>query len=537
MLYSKQLLVVYQHIVRVTFTGSFQYNIHRLCNNRYISTTTLKFNNTERQQQHIWLCRNIDDQQYLLNELKYFIPQLQHNLYTNNGIKSIGNLPTTIKSQPIQIVFAQQLIPFIDIIHNNNNNKHKQQQRISYSYIAIQIVDKLYKALANENIHYNKDFKLVFNYISLAKSSAKLTVHKSQLDNNRIIDIVINQLKLHNNTRHLTQYIYNDYYSTNIQHLFNDSNTTTSNKQINNNIKHRLKTEKHQQKLQASYDILLSKNDYSITLSNKSNICIVTIITMLNGDIGLSIGTPPIYNKLYKCISYIDNGMMYLPSNPDLYVESNASKFSPPSSAYNKILEAELRGGYYLQCNQHNTINNTISSYNVLDFASSPGSFSYVYLHRNLRVHAIDPAPLTDQLMNMNNLYYEKGDAFTFDVNVNNDNIHSSSSQQYNSNSNNTITTQQPYYDLWCSDILCSPSQVLELIEKWLVIRPLQYKQYICRRYIIVIKFLGNEQYITTIQQLYHILLQNNKQLVYNIKRLNYNKNEITLYGYFNIFY
>lgn len=77
---------------------------------------------------------------------------------------------------------------------------------------------------------------------------------------------------------------------------------------------------------------------------------------------------------------------------------------APPSRAFAKLVEAELRLGRRIQAPE-----------TCVDLGASPGSWTYVAAKRGAKVVSVDRSELRSDLMRMPNVRFERGDAFRFE--------------------------------------------------------------------------------------------------------------------------
>lgn len=80
-----------------------------------------------------------------------------------------------------------------------------------------------------------------------------------------------------------------------------------------------------------------------------------------------------------------------------------ASDKAAPSRAFAKLVEAERRLGRSIQVGE-----------TCVDLGASPGSWSYVGIHRGARVYAVDRSPLREELMRHRLVQFCSQDAFEF---------------------------------------------------------------------------------------------------------------------------
>ena len=106
----------------------------------------------------------------------------------------------------------------------------------------------------------------------------------------------------------------------------------------------------------------------------------------------LSICPAPERDALRRCVSPFLGGVVEIPADK-----------RPPSRAFAKLLEAEIRLGRRIEPGQ-----------TCVDLGSSPGSWAYIALGRGATVTAVDRSPLRDDLMQNAGLTFIRGDAFRF---------------------------------------------------------------------------------------------------------------------------
>jgi 23S rRNA (cytidine2498-2'-O)-methyltransferase len=162
----------------------------------------------------------------------------------------------------------------------------------------------------------------------------------------------------------------------------------------------------------------------------------------------------------------------------------NASDKAAPSRAFAKLVEAELRLGRRIGPGE-----------TCVDLGASPGSWSYVALHRGARVIAVDRAPLRADLMRHPSLIFHKGDAFGY-------------------------KPETPVDWLLC-DVIAAPERSIGLLIDWL-------RERRTRRFVVTIKFKGREDY-AKLEQLKHALPRLCDE--YFLTRLCANKNEACAFG------
>jgi 23S rRNA (cytidine2498-2'-O)-methyltransferase len=122
-----------------------------------------------------------------------------------------------------------------------------------------------------------------------------------------------------------------------------------------------------------------------------------------------------------------------------------------PSRAFAKVIEAEQRLGLRIAKGE-----------TCVDLGASPGSWSYVAVHRGAHVTSIDRSPLRDDLMRHPRLTFQQGDAFKFKPTA-------------------------PVDWLLC-DVIAAPERNIGLLLDWL-------RGGHARRFIVSIKFKGDSEY------------------------------------------
>ena len=122
-----------------------------------------------------------------------------------------------------------------------------------------------------------------------------------------------------------------------------------------------------------------------------------------------------------------------------------------PSRAFAKLVEAEKRLGLLISKGE-----------TMVDLGASPGSWSYVGVHRGAMVTSVDRSPLRDDLMRNRRLTFIQGDAFKF--------------------------VPESQVDWLVCDVIAAPERNMGLLIDWV------RNQY-CRRFIVTIKFKGHAEY------------------------------------------
>jgi len=187
----------------------------------------------------------------------------------------------------------------------------------------------------------------------------------------------------------------------------------------------------------------------------------------------LSVAPAPWPWQLRQLLSPFPKGQVAVPRNK-----------APPSRAYAKLIEAELRLGCRIGPGEL-----------CVDLGAAPGSWTYVAVRRGARVIAVDRAPLRPDLMRHPRVEFHRGNAFTF-------------------------RPSQPVDWLLC-DVIAAPSRTIALLLDWVHHR-------LARRFVVTIKFKGHSDYG---------LLEPLKQQLaaacaeFWLKRLCSNKNEVCAFG------
>lgn len=122
----------------------------------------------------------------------------------------------------------------------------------------------------------------------------------------------------------------------------------------------------------------------------------------------------------------------------------------PPSRAYRKLLEAEIRFDERVASGQR-----------CVDLGAAPGGWSHVVLERGASLVAVDRSPLRADLMRHGKLEFVQGDAFQY-------------------------TPASPVDWLLC-DVAATPDRNLELFVDWL-------RRGWCRRALVTLKLKGDER-------------------------------------------
>lgn len=157
---------------------------------------------------------------------------------------------------------------------------------------------------------------------------------------------------------------------------------------------------------------------------------------------------------------------------------------APPSRAFAKLLEAELRLGCRIGPGEV-----------CVDLGAAPGSWTYVAVRRGARVIAVDRAPLRADLMRHPHVQFHRGDAFGF-------------------------RPDRPVDWLLC-DVIAAPSRTIALLLDWV-----HHQR--ARRFVVTIKFKGHADY-GLLEPLKEALAR--QCLDFRLSRLCANKNEVCAFG------
>jgi 23S rRNA (cytidine2498-2'-O)-methyltransferase len=161
-----------------------------------------------------------------------------------------------------------------------------------------------------------------------------------------------------------------------------------------------------------------------------------------------------------------------------------ASDKAPPSRAFAKLLEAELRLGRRIQAPE-----------TCVDLGASPGSWTYVAAKRGARVTAVDRSELRADLMRSPNVRFERGDAFRFEP-------------------------PRPVDWLIC-DVIAAAERSADLLRRWL-------RNGWCRRFVVTLK-LDDAASREVLERLEADLLQLTSE--HSLLRLCANKKEVCAFG------
>lgn len=133
----------------------------------------------------------------------------------------------------------------------------------------------------------------------------------------------------------------------------------------------------------------------------------------------------------------------------------NEDKSGPPNRAYLKLWEALTRFGAMPKAGDV-----------CLDLGASPGGWTWVLGKLGAQVTAIDKAPLARHVAAMPNVRWQQGSAFALEP------------------------RDFERVDWLCSDVICYPSRLLKLVERWLASGKLRHA-------ICTLKFQGETDHET----------------------------------------
>lgn len=187
----------------------------------------------------------------------------------------------------------------------------------------------------------------------------------------------------------------------------------------------------------------------------------------------LSVAPPDVRQRLRRVLSAHPEGAVTVPRDP-----------RPPSRAYAKLVEAQERMGRSIGAGE-----------TVVDLGASPGGWSFIALDRGAQVLAVDRAPLRADLMAHPRCTFIQGDAFAWHP--------------------------PARVDWLVCDLIAFPERTLALLQDWLGQRR-------CRRYVVTVKFRGDEDY-PRIHALRVLLEQHGGEFL--LRQLDANKNEVTAMG------
>lgn len=156
----------------------------------------------------------------------------------------------------------------------------------------------------------------------------------------------------------------------------------------------------------------------------------------------------------------------------------------PPSTAYRKLLEAQLRFGCRIG-----------EAKRCVELGAAPGGWTHVLLDQGAVVTAIDRVPLRQDLMVHPRLTFRSADAFEF-------------------------VPAQPV-DWLLSDVIAAPERSIELIRSWVA-------EGWCRAFLVTVKFKGRGAY-GLLEELKEWLRHHTRRFL--LRQLVVNKNEVTVIG------
>jgi len=105
----------------------------------------------------------------------------------------------------------------------------------------------------------------------------------------------------------------------------------------------------------------------------------------------------------------------------------------PPSRAYLKLYESFVRLRRWPSADEI-----------CLDLGASPGGWTWLLAHTGASVVAVDKAPLAEHVQRLPNVRWQQGSAFALDP------------------------RREPPVDWLCSDVICYPQRLLQLVQRWL---------------------------------------------------------------------
>lgn len=192
---------------------------------------------------------------------------------------------------------------------------------------------------------------------------------------------------------------------------------------------------------------------------------------------------PSDFNFRYFAWGLLDDSHLILCREPQSqfplgWHEFNEDKNTPPNRAYLKLWEILCLGHIQLKPTDI-----------AIDVGSSPGGWSWVLSRYLQKVYSLDKAPLSPKIASLRNIHYTSADAFAADP------------------------AAYPDCTWLFSDIICTPSRLLELIENWHTKSEVQ-------NYVCTIKFKGDCDF--------DILKEFRRYPDSRIIHLYQNKNEVT---------
>ncbi|MBQ9630895.1 MAG: SAM-dependent methyltransferase [Treponema sp.] len=170
----------------------------------------------------------------------------------------------------------------------------------------------------------------------------------------------------------------------------------------------------------------------------------------------------------------------FLPTGMIQFIENHTE---PPSRAYLKLQEALTMMNLFFN------VDFPKRTERCFDAGASPGGWTWLLTKLGCKIFAVDRAPLSSELMENENVTFQKHDAFTL------------------------LPKDVGYCDWVFSDVICYPERLYEWVNLWISSK-------LCKRMICTIKMQGSINW-STIEKFAE--LPNSKVL-----HLNYNKHELT---------
>eukprot|EP01112_Ceratiomyxa_fruticulosa_P010725 TRINITY_DN2848_c0_g2_i2.p1 TRINITY_DN2848_c0_g2~~TRINITY_DN2848_c0_g2_i2.p1 ORF type:complete len:510 (-),score=113.97 TRINITY_DN2848_c0_g2_i2:269-1798(-) len=242
----------------------------------------------------------------------------------------------------------------------------------------------------------------------------------------------------------------------------------------------------------------IAKNNKKDLFEFEPNEGLMQVYFLQQNKIYLSFCPPDLRKKLRSLISPFPAGILHIPHLPIQENSSDESCSLPPSSAYAKLAEVQVRMGRYIQAGDV-----------CVDFGACPGGWSWLALKQGAKVVAVDWTPLAANLMKHPSLKFHHGDAMEF-------------STEKLSTLIDSPTKGDFVVDWILSDIAALPNKALLLIEKWVKTRK-------CKNFCFTLKFVGSESY-GILGMVKDAMISVPCQ--YYLHQLNANGNELTIYGY-----
>jgi len=171
--------------------------------------------------------------------------------------------------------------------------------------------------------------------------------------------------------------------------------------------------------------------------------------------------------------------------------EFEEDKTNPPSRAYLKLWEALTVYAPDLL----KELTEQGPKLNCFDMGATPGGWTWVLANLGVEVHAFDRAPLDPRLLKKKNVHFHQQSAFAVEPKE---------------------TREVPRQFLFCSDIICYPEKLWELVEKW---HNAGVENFIC-----TIKFQGETDYAMVEK----FLNMPNSKIIH----LYHNKHEVTFFKF-----